>query len=81
MASLAILVAAVVFSTWAVAGLSVALSCLGFRLAGAAFGAVSLAVGVWLLCVLPHVPMLGAINMVAGGVAVGRYINNREGER
>lgn len=73
MASLALAAAVVILSVWGLAGVSLLLSFLGFRLAGAAFGFLSVAAGLWLLCVLPHAPFLGGVNLVAGGVAVWRY--------
>jgi hypothetical protein len=73
MASLALAAAVVMLSVWGLAALSLICSFLGFRFAGAVTGALSFAAGLWLLCVLPHVPFLGAVNLVAGGVAVWRY--------
>lgn len=75
MGSLALLAAVVVLSLWGVAGLSLLLSFLGFRGAGCAFGVLSFAAGLWLLFVLPHVPLLGAMNILAGVVAVHRHID------
>ena len=73
MGSLALLVALIIFSFWLVAGLSVILGLLGFRFVGALFGGLSVLAGVWLLCVLPHVPLLGLINLVAGGFAIYKW--------
>lgn len=67
-------------SVWGLAALSLVGSFLGFRGVGAALGVLSVAAGVWLLCVLPHVPFLGAINLVAGGVAIQRYVRNKQKE-
>lgn len=78
MASLALAAAVVILFVWGVAGVSLIFTFSGFRLAGAVFGAVSVAAGAWLLCVLPHVPFLGMVNLVAGAVAVSRYFNGRE---
>lgn len=78
MGSLAVLVIFIMLSLWGLAGISVLLSFLGFRLVGALLGAVSLAAGVWLLCVLPHSPFLGAINILAGAVAIGRKIKEKK---
>jgi len=77
MGSLAVLAVVVVFSLWGVAAVSLLASFLGFRLAGAVFGAISVAAGVWLLCILPYAPLLGCINILCGAVSIGRY-NNRE---
>jgi len=78
MASLALAAAIVVLSLWFVAGASLVLSYLGFRLMGAIFGAMSAVAGIWLLCILPHAPLLGAINLVAGSVAIWRYFKREE---
>lgn len=81
MASLALAAAVVILSVWGVAGVSLIFTFSGFRLAGAVFGAVSVAAGAWLLCVLPHAPFLGAINLVAGGFAIQRYVQSKRKEQ
>ena len=73
MASLALLATLIIISFWLVAGLSLVASFLGFRLVGMVLGLLSVVAGIWLLCVLPHVPFLGLINLVAGGVAILRW--------
>lgn len=73
MASLAIVVAFIIVSFWALAGLSLLASLLGFRLAGLVLGSLSALAGLWLLCVLPHAPFLGLINLVAGGFAISKW--------
>lgn len=80
MASLALAVAVVMFAVWGLAALSLAASFLGFRSVGAAMGALSVVAGLWLLCVLPHAPFIGLLNLVAGGVAIGRYFANKNEE-
>lgn len=75
MASLALVVTVIMLSFWFVAGASLVLTFLGCRLLGAVFGGLSAAAGIWLLCVLPHAPLLGLINLVAGGVAIRRYFS------
>ena len=75
MASLALAVVLVMLSVWGLAGVSLILSLAGFRLVGCVFGVLSLVAGLWLLCVLPHAPFLGAVNIAAGGVAVWRQFN------
>lgn len=78
MESLALMAALVVISLWGVAAFSLLFSFLGFRLAGFGLGVLSLVAGVWLLLVLPHVPLLGAVNVLAGFVAVRRHLNRGE---
>ncbi len=78
MASLALLVVALVFSFWLVAGAAVALCFLGFRVLGAALGVISAAIGVWLLFTLPYAPLFGIINLAAGLFAVGKSLETRE---
>lgn len=73
MGSLALLVALIVFSFWVVAGLSVVLSLAGFRLAGAILGGLSVLMGIWLLWVLPYAPLLGLLNLAAGGFAIHKW--------
>lgn len=73
MGSLALLVALIIFSFWVVSGLSLVASFLGFRLVGMVLGLLSVLAGIWLLCVLPHVPFLGLINLAAGGFAIYRW--------
>lgn len=68
-------------SLWGLAGLSLLLSFLGFRFAGAVVGVLSVAAGVWLVCVLPHAPFLGLVNLVAGGVAVWRHFGGDDGRQ
>lgn len=77
MGSLALVVALMLISFWLVAGISLFLTFAGLRLAGALFGVVSAVVGIWLLCVLPYAPFLGLINLIAGGVAILRYIRRK----
>ena len=79
MGSLALLAAIIILSFWLVAGLSVILSLIGFRLAGSLFGGLSVLMGVWLLCVLPHVPFLGLMNLLAGGFSIFRYSRRDDG--
>jgi len=81
MGSLALLVAVVVLSLWALAAGSVLFSLLGFRRVGLALGFLSAAAGVWLLCALPHVPLLSLINIACGVVAIRRHLSQREVER
>lgn len=81
MESLALLAAVVMLSVWGVAGVSLLLSFLGMRLAGAVVGGVSVVAGAWLLFVLPHVPLLGLINIACGVVAIRRHLAQREAER
>lgn len=78
MGSLALVVAFIILSFWAAAGLSVILSLLGFRLAGAVFGTLSAIAGVWLLVTLPHAPFLGLINLGCGAFAVRRYFSRSD---
>jgi hypothetical protein len=78
MASLALAAAVVVLSLWFVAVASLVLSYLGFRLMGAIFGTMSAVAGIWLLCILPHAPLLGAMNLAAGFVAIWRYFKREE---
>jgi hypothetical protein len=77
MESLALLAAVVMLSVWGVAGASLLLSFLGFRRVGLALGVLSAAAGVWLLCVLPHVPLLGLLSLACGAVAVRRGFRKR----
>jgi len=57
------------------------LAALGFKRAAAVCGTLSILSGAWLLFVLPHVPLLGAANMVAGWIAVsGLFGGNKGGE-
>lgn len=72
MASLAFIVALIIISSWIVAGMSLIFTFSGFRKLGAVCGFLSAAVGVWMICVLPHVPLLGLINIVCGLVAIRR---------
>lgn len=81
MESLALMAVLVMLSLWGVAAFSLLLSFVGFRMAGAAFGVLSLAAGLWLLCVLPHAPLLGGVNVLAGVVSVRRYMNRGNDER
>lgn len=78
MGSLALVVAFIMLSFWLVAGLSVVSSLLGFRLVGMVLGSLSMFAGFWLLCILPHVPFLGLINLLAGGFAVDRYLRREQ---
>lgn len=78
LASLALAVAVVMLSVWGVAALSLIFTFAGFRGAGALFGLLSALAGLWLLCVLPHAPLLGAINLVAGGVSIRRYFEEEK---
>jgi hypothetical protein len=80
MGSLALVVALMLVSFWLVAGISLFLTFVGLRLTGALFGIVSAGVGIWLLCVLPYAPFLGLINLIAGGVAILRYIRRKNGQ-
>lgn len=73
MGSLALLVALIIFSFWMVAGLSLLAAFLGFRTAGLVLGSLSVLAGAWLLCVLPHVPLLGLVNLAAGGFAIYKW--------
>jgi hypothetical protein len=77
MGSLALVIALMLISFWLVAGVSLLLTFAGLRLAGALFGVVSAVAGTWLLCVLPYAPFLGLINLIAGGVAILRYIRRK----
>lgn len=77
MASLALMVAVIMISIWGLAALSLLLTFTGFGGAGAAFGVMSAVAGFWLLWVLPHVPLLGALNLVAGWVAIRRYLEEK----
>lgn len=79
MGSLALLAAIIILSFWLVAGLSVILSLAGFRFAGALFGGLSVLAGAWLLCMLPHVPFLGLLNLAAGGFSIFRYSRRDDG--
>ena len=78
MASLALLVGVIILSIWVMAAGSLILTFAGLRLPGAFMGVISIVAGVWLLLVLPHAPILGLINIVAGGVAVRRYFVREE---
>lgn len=78
MESLALLAALVMLSLWGLAGASILLSLAGMRLAGAALGFLSVLAGVWLLFVLPGVPLLGAVNVLAGVVALRRYLEREK---
>lgn len=78
MASLAFMVVAIMLSLWGVAALSLLLTFTGFKGAGAAFGVLSAVAGFWLLWVLPHVPLLGALNLVAGGIVIRRYLEEEK---
>lgn len=73
MASLALLAALIILSFWLVAGLSLLAAFFGFRWVGLLLGLLSILMGVWLLFVLPHIPFLGLINIVAGVVAVSKW--------
>lgn len=77
MESLALTAALVMLSVWALAALAVALSFLGWRLVGSLFGGLSVAAGAWLIYVLPHAPWLGAINLLAGSIAIVRAVKLR----
>lgn len=79
MASLAILAALVIFSAWILAGGAVCLSLFGLRFIGGVLGAVSVAVGIFLLCALPLVPFLGVLNLACGGFAIIRFFRNGGG--
>ena len=81
MESLALLVAAIILSFWATAGLCLVFTFLGFRLAGAVLGVLSFLAGAWLIVVLPHVPLLGLLNIAAGCVAIRRYFLWRKNEK
>ncbi len=70
MASLALLVVALMSSFWLVAGAAVALCFMGFRVLGAVLGLMSMAIGVWLLFALPYAPLFGIINLAAGLLAI-----------
>lgn len=76
MASLAFMVAVIMLSLWGLGALSLLFTFTGFRGAGAALGVLSAVAGFWLLWVLPHVPLLGALNLAAGGVAIRRYLED-----
>lgn len=78
MASLALAVALIMISLWGLAGLSLLLTFLGFRVVGAALGLLSAAAGVWLLFILPHAPFFGLVNLVAGVVSIRRYLHREE---
>lgn len=80
MASLALMATLVIACLWGLGTAALLLSFLGFRVLGAVFGALSILSGAWLLLVLPHVPLLGAGNMVAGWVAVSRCFNDKQKE-
>lgn len=75
MESLALVVAIIMLSLWFVAAASLIFSFLKLKFLGALCGFVSVAAGAWLLFVLPHVPLLGLINIAAGAVAIKRYFN------
>ena len=78
---MALLAALVILSVWGVAAAGLLLATLGFRRAAAVCGALSILSGAWLLCVLPHVPLLGAANMAAGWIAVsGLFGGNKGGD-
>lgn len=77
MASLALAAALVILSLWGLAAVSLLMTFVGFRAAGALFGILSMVAGVWLLCILPHAPFLGLVNLSAGGLAVWRHVKNR----
>lgn len=78
MASLAFVVAVIMLSFWGVAAISLLLTFAGFKGSGAALGVLSVVAGLWLLCVLPHAPLLGAINIVAGVVSIRRYLEEKK---
>lgn len=78
MESLALLAALVILTMWGLAGASVILSLAGMKLAGAVLGGFSLVGGVWLLFVLPSAPILGAVNALAGVVALHRYLDREK---
>lgn len=78
MASLALVVAAVLLSLWFTAAASLLMSFLGFRVMGAMFGAMSAVAGIWLLFTLPHAPLLGVVNLAAGCISIWRYLKMEE---
>lgn len=65
-------------SFWLLAGAAVFFSLIGLRLVGCVVGIFSVIVGAWLLFALPHVPLLGLVNLAFGGVAVNRYFKQKE---
>jgi len=77
MASLALAAAVVILSLWGLAAVSLLMTCFGFLKIGAVFGILSVAAGAWLLCILPHAPFVGLVNLSAGGFAVWAYAKNR----
>ena len=80
MESLAILAVLVMLSFLFVAAACLAVSFLGLRLLGAVLGGLSVVAGLWLLCILPHVPIFGGINILAGAVAIRRYLLRKKND-
>lgn len=78
--SLALVAALVIFSVWGVGAAALLASSMGFRRVAAVLGVLSAAAGVWLLLLLPHAPILGGANILAGLVAIGRCYVNEGGE-
>lgn len=72
MESLALMAVVVMLSLWGLAGSCLLVSFVGFRTLGAVLGFLSMLAGVWLLFILPHAPLLGLVNVVAGAVATRR---------
>jgi len=75
--SLSLLVALMMVSFWLLAGSAMFLSLIGLRLVGCTMGIFSVIVSVWLLFAIPHVPLIGLINIAFRRVEVNRYFKQK----